>query len=464
MRAFLRIVLMLGVLPLVGALAAAPARPPNIIYIMADDLGFGDIGPFGQKKIRTPNLDALAAQGTCFDQFYPGAAVCSPTRCNLMTGLHSGHATIRGNHGRAGVARVPLRVADVTVAEVLKSAGYATAVAGKWGLGEPGNEGIPNRQGFDHWFGYLNNDRAEDYFPEKIWKNEEEITLPGNVGGKRGQYSNDLMTEEALAFIEGNRVKPFFLYLAYTIPHALLEVPADSLADYAGKFPEPLSDLKGNKVPTTTPRATYAAMVTRLDREVGRVLDKLRTLGLEENTVVFFCSDNGAPNRAGIPQFFGSMGPFRGFKGSLYEGGIHTPMIVRWPGKIPAGKRSDFPWAGWDFLPTAAALAGATPPKNLDGINVLPALRGEPLQREGYLYWEHLEGRFAQAVRIGDLKAVREESDAAVEVYNLRADPGETKDLAATEPAFLARATELFRTARTESEHWPVARATKKKR
>lgn len=450
-------------LPL-AVLAAAPARPPNIIYIMADDLGFGDIGPFGQKKIRTPTLDALAAQGTCFDQFYPGAAVCSPTRCTLMTGLHSGHATIRGNHGRAGVARVPLRAADVTVAEVLKAAGYATAVAGKWGLGEPGNEGIPNRQGFDHWFGYLNNDLAENYFPEKIWKNETEITLPGNVGGKRGQYSNDLMTEEALAFIEGNRARPFFVYLAYTIPHALLQVPADSLADYAGTFPEPEPGIKSGKVITTSPRATYAAMVTRLDREVGRVLAKLRALGLEENTIVFFCSDNGAPNHAGIPQFFGSMGPYRGFKGSLYEGGIHTPMIVRWPGKIPAGKRSDFPWAGWDFLPTAAALAGATPPPNLDGINVLPALRGEPLQRDGYLYWESVENRFAQAVRIGDLKAVRADQDAPIEVFNLRADPGETRNLAATEPAFLARATELFRTARTESEHWPVARAAKKKR
>lgn len=459
-----RLLLSLSLLLPLAVFAAAPARPPNIVYIMADDLGFGDIGPFGQKKIRTPNLDALAAQGTCFDQFYPGGAVCSPTRCNLMTGLHSGHARIRGNHGRAGIARVPLRDSDVTVAEVLKSAGYATAIAGKWGLGEPGSEGIPNRQGFDHWFGYLNNDLAEDYFPEKIWKNEIEITLPGNAGGKRGQYSNDLMTDEVLTFIDANRAKPFFVYLAYTIPHALLEVPADSLAEYAGKFPEPEPDIKAGKFITAAPRATYAAMVTRLDREVGRVLAKLRTLGLEENTVVFFCSDNGAPKRAGLPLFFGSMGPFRGFKGSLYEGGIHTPMIVRWPGKIPAGKRSDFPWAGWDLLPTAAALAGVTPPTNLDGINVLPALRGEPLRREGYLYWEHLEGRFAQAVRIGDLKAVREESDAAIEVYNLRADPGETKDLAATEPAFLARATELFRTARTESEHWPVVRATKKRR
>lgn len=439
--------------------SAAAAAQPNIVYIMADDLGYGDIGPFGQKKIRTPHLDRLAAEGTCFDQFYPGASVCSPTRSVLMTGQHTGHTRIRGNHGKAGITRVPLKDSDITVAEVLKSAGYATAIAGKWGLGEPGNEGIPNRQGFDRWFGYLNNDLAEFYYPEKIWKNETEITLPGNLGGKRGQYSNDLMTDEAVAFIDDHRAKPFFLYLAYTIPHAQLEVPEDSLAEYRGKFPEPTVTPKGGKNQNSEPFATFAAMVTRLDREVGRVLEKVRALGLEENTVVFFCSDNGAPDRVGIPQFFGSSGPFRGFKGSLWEGGIHSPMIVRWPGKIPAGKRSDFPWAGWDLLPTAAAVAGASPPQNLDGIDVLPALRGEMKVRPGYLYWENVQTVFAQAVRSGDLKALRQTPASAIEVYNLRADPGESSDLAASQTDFVARADELFRTARTESEDWPVDRA-----
>jgi arylsulfatase A-like enzyme len=462
-RAFLP--LLLAVVAVVPAWSAgtAPTVPPNIVYIMADDLGYGDIGPFGQTKIRTPNLDRMAAEGTCFDQFYPGAAVCSPTRCNLMTGRHSGHARIRGNHGRAGLARVPLRADDITVAEVLKSAGYATAIAGKWGLGEPGNEGIPNRQGFDHWFGYLNNDLAEDYFPEKIWKNEQETTLRGNLGGKRGQYSNDLMTEEALGFIKANRARPFFVYLAYTIPHARLEVPGDSLGEYMGKFPEPVADVKGGQVNTASPRATYAAMVTRLDREIGRVLATIRALGLDENTIVFFCSDNGAPDRAGLPQYFGSNGPFRGKKGTLLEGGIHTPMIVRWPGRVPAGRRSDFPWAGWDVLPTAAALAGIAPPKNIDGINVLPALEGRPFERPGHLYWELVENTFAQAVRIGDLKALRSGRDAAIEVYDLRADPGESHNLASARPDFVARAGELFRTARTESEHWPVSQATQQK-
>ncbi|MBL9202496.1 MAG: arylsulfatase [Opitutaceae bacterium] len=458
MRRFLPLLtILLGLV----SLASAAAAKPNIVYIMADDLGIGDIGPFGQKKIRTPHLDRLAAEGTCFDQFYPGASVCSPTRSVLMTGQHTGHTRIRGNHGKAGVSRVPLKDSDITVAEVLKSAGYATAIAGKWGLGEPGNEGIPNRQGFDHWFGYLNNDLAEFYYPEKIWKNETEITLPGNLHGQRGQYSNDLMTEEALTFIDAHRTKPFFLYLAYTIPHSLLEVPADSLAEYAGKFPEPPPTGKGGKNDTAQPRATFAGMVTRLDREVGRVLGKLKALGLEESTIVFFCSDNGAPERNGLARFFGSTGAFRGFKGSLWEGGIHAPMIVRWPGKIPAGRRSDFPWAGWDFLPTAAALAGAKPPAGLDGIDVLPALRGEMKNRPGYLYWENIQTVFAQAVRIGDLKAVRHEPAAPIQVYDLRADPGETRDLASARPDFVARAAGLFRTARTDSEHWPVAAAGK---
>lgn len=458
----LKTILAVGWILLAGA-GATNARPPNIVYIMADDLGYGDIGPFGQKKIRTPTLDRLAAEGTCFDQFYPGASVCSPTRCTLMTGLHTGHARIRGNMGTAGLRRVPLRTEDLTVAEMLKTAGYATAIAGKWGLAEPGTAGTPNRKGFDHWFGYLNNDLAEDYFPEKIWKNENEITLPGNVGGRRTHYSNDLMTDEAIAFIEASRAKPFFLYLAYTIPHAVWEVPADSLAEYAGKFEEPTADVRDNKVLTPAPRATYAAMVTRLDREIGRVLATLRTAGLDEQTIVFFCSDNGAPDRAGLAKFFGSNGPFRGNKGSLWEGGIHAPMIVRWPGKIPAGKRSAFPWAGWDLMPTAAALAGIAAPKGLDGINVLPALRGEPLTRDGYLYWENVQNRFGQAVRIGDLKAVRHDTGTAIEVYDLRADPGETHNLATANPAFVARATEIFRTGRTESEHWPLQNAVKKK-
>ena len=443
------------VLLLAATLNAAERRAPNIVFIMADDLGPGDLGAFGQTKIRTPNLDRLATEGMSFDHYYAGAAVCSPTRSVLMTGQHTGHTPIRGNHGRAGVSRVPLPAATVTVAEVLKSAGYATALSGKWGLGEPGNEGIPNRQGFDRFLGYLNNNLAEFHFPERIWRNEAEIDLPGNAGGRRGQYSSDFLTDEAVAFIAENGTRPFFLYLAYIAPHAQLDAPEEAVAEYRGMFTEP-AVAPGGKNSHPTPFAAYAAMVTRLDRGVGRVLGQLRALGLEQDTIVFFCSDNGAPDRAGIPQFFGSQRGLRGFKGSLWEGGIRAPMIVRWPGQVPAGSRSDYPWGGWDFLPTAAALAGVQPPAGLNGINVLPALRGETRHRSGHLYWENAQSRLAQAVREGDLKAVRPEPGAPIEVYDLRADPGETRNLAASRPEFVARAAELFRTSRTPSEHWPV--------
>jgi arylsulfatase A len=460
----MKALLLIPLLLTATAFAASSAQRPNIVFIMADDLGYGDIGPFGQKLIRTPNLDRLAAEGTCFTQYYAGGSVCSPTRSVLMTGQHTGHTRIRGNHGQTGLARVPLKASDVTVAEVMKSAGYATAIAGKWGLGEPGTEGIPNRQGFDRWFGYLNNDLAEFYYPEKIWRNEEEITLPGNIGGRRGQYSNDLMTEEALSFIDENQSKPFFLYLAYTIPHSLLEVPEDSLVEYRGKFPEPAAEATGGKNNVPEPRGTFAAMVTRLDREVGRVLGRLQKHGLEKNTVVFFCSDNGAPNRAGLADYFGSTAGFRGHKGSLFEGGIRAPMIVRWPGQVPAGKRSDYAWGGWDVLPTAAALAGAATPPGIDGISVVPALRGEVKERSGHFYWEHHQKTFSQAVREGRLKAVRETPSAPILVFDLAADPAETRDLAASQPAFVARAKELFRTARSESEHWPITEKKNKTR
>jgi len=460
----MKALLLLPLLLTATAFAASSAQRPNIVFIMADDLGYGDIRPFGQKIIRTPNLDRLAAEGTCFTQYYAGGSVCSPTRSVLMTGQHTGHTRIRGNHGQTGLARVPLKASDVTVAKVMKSAGYATAIAGKWGLGEPGTEGIPNRQGFDRWFGYLNNDLAEFYYPEKIWRNEEEITLPGNIGGRRGQYSNDLMTEEALSFIDDHRARPFFLYLAYTIPHSLLEVPEDSLVEYRGKFPEPAAEATGGKNNVPEPRGTFAAMVTRLDREVGRVLGRLQKHGLEKNTVVFFCSDNGAPNRAGLADYFGSTAGFRGHKGSLFEGGIRAPMIVRWPGQVPAGKRSDYAWGGWDVLPTAAALAGAATPPGIDGISVVPALRGEVKERSGHFYWEHHQKTFSQAVREGRLKAVRETPSAPILVFDLAADPAETRDLAASQPAFVARAKELFRTARSESEHWPITEKKNKTR
>lgn len=360
-----------------GRLCAANRREkPNIIFILADDLGYADLGCYGQKDIQTPNLDRLAAQGMRFTQAYAGAAVCAPSRCVLMTGLHTGHARVRENHGlRESVPaseqgknnRIPLKPEDVTVAEVLKAAGYATAIFGKWGLGEPGSTGVPNRQGFDQWLGFLNQDHAEDYYTPKLWQNEKEFILKPNQNGQRGQYVHDLFTEQALTFIEKNKARPFFLFLAYTIPHKKFEVP--SLDQYA-------------KTPWSDFEKTYAAMVSRLDRDVGRIAQQLHDLRLEDETIIFFSSDNGAPELAAGSRFRSSQNN-RGRKGSFYEGGIRVPMIVRWPGKVLTGITSSQSCYFADFLLTAAELAGMEAPPNLDGVSLVPTLLGKPAKPGG---------------------------------------------------------------------------------
>src|SRR6266496_905339 len=435
-------------------------RKPNIIFILADDLGYGDLGCYGQKLIKTPNLDGLARAGIRFTNFYAAAPVCAPSRASLMTGLHQGHAYVRGNTtlkpvpGLSGPAatRLPLRPQDVTVAEVLKAAGYATGLIGKWGLGEPDTTGIPNRKGFDYFFGYLNQNHAHNYYPDYLWRNQERVTLP------KGTYSHDLFTTEALDFVKRERAGPFFLYLAYTLPHANnalgratgngMEVPTD----------EPYS---GERWPQQ--EKNYAAMVTRLDADVGKIRELLRELGLDGETIVFFNSDNGpqGPDEGGFdPNFFASHGVFRGIKRELYEGGIREPMIVCWPGKIAAGTVSQQVWAGWDVLPTFAAIAGVNSPAGLDGISVLPALLGQTLQGHAYLYWEFHEGQYAQAVRWGRWKAVRKVS-SAIELYDLETDVSETHDIAAAHPEVVLRIEEIMKEAHTESEFWPVPPATR---
>lgn len=441
-----------AILASLGVAAPPAATPvpqrierPNILFILADDLGYGDLGCYGQKQILTPNIDRLAERGMRFTQFYAGCTVCAPSRCCLMTGLHTGHAYIRGNSGKNG-ARVPLRPDDVTVAEVLKTVGYRTGIIGKWGLGEPDTTGIPNRQGFDYWFGYLNQAHAHDYYTDYLWRNEERYELPGNRDGKREQYSHDLFTREALAFIKADPDKPFFLYLAYTIPHAKLEVPDD--APYSDK-------------PWPTPQKNYAAMITRMDRDIGRIVELLDKLGMTQRTLVFFTSDNGATSEGGgEASFFKSNAPLRGIKRDLYEGGIRVPMIAVWPGKIRAGTTSDQVWAMWDFLPTVADITGAKAPSGLDGISMRNALLGLPQKNHDYLYWEFHERGGAQAVRMGDYKAVIKKAGAPIELYDLKTDIGESKDIAAAKPDLVRRAEELFRTARTESEHWPMAKPT----
>lgn len=434
--------------------SAAEATKPNIIFILADDLGYGDLSCYGQQMIRTPNLDRMAAEGMRFTQCYAGSTVCAPSRCALMLGQHTGHCLVRGND------RVPLRPQDVTVAEVLKAAGYTTALIGKWGLGEPGTPGHPLRQGFDYFFGYTEQRHAHNYYPEFLWRNNERVVLKNEVAPewqgqlpgvavRRVEYSHDLFVADALRFVEENRDKPFFLYLALTIPHANneagkegMEVP--ELGEYAEKdWPAPE---KGK-----------AAMIARMDRDIGVLLAQIKKLGIDQQTVVFFSSDNGPHREGGAdPTFFRSSGELRGIKRDLYEGGIRVPMIVRWPGKIAPGV-NDHVWAFWDFLPTAAELAGAAAPAEIDGISVVPTLLGRPGQKQHeFLYWEFHEGGSKQAVRMGDWKAVRLSPEAPLQLYRLNEDLAEKKDIAAEHPEVVAKIEAYLKTARTESEHWPL--------
>ena len=427
---------------------------PNIIFILADDLGYGDLGCYGQERIRTPFLDSMAAEGMRFTNAYAGSTVCAPSRCTLMTGRHTGHCTVRGN------ALVPLLPEDVTVAEVLRNAGYATGLVGKWGMGEPESTGLPTRQGFDYFFGYLNQGHAHNYYPDFLWRGEERVPIEQNVQRERGvaaacvQYSHDLFMDEAERFVREHKEGPFFLYLALTIPHANNE---RGLAD--GNGMEVPSDAPYSDESWPQPQKNHAAMITRMDQGVGRILGLLRELGIHENTLVVFSSDNGPHKEGGaVPGYFRSAGALRGIKRDLYEGGIRVPMLAWWPGVIAAGCVSDHVLAFWDILPTAAELAGVPAPEGLDGISAAPTLLGKPdvQRRHEYLYWEFHEGGFKQAVRLDHWKAVRPGTEAPIEVYDLSNDISEQRDLAAEQTGIVAQAAALFTSARTESEHWPI--------
>ena len=429
---------------------AGGASRPNIVFILADDLGYGDLGCFGQRKFATPNIDRLAEEGMRFTQAYAGAAVCAPSRCCLMTGKHTGHARVRNNAGRSG--RIPLQPDDVTVAEILKQAGYRTGVVGKWGLGEAGTLGVPNAQGFDDWFGFLNQDHALDYYPRHLWENQSEFFPPGNQGAKEKQYAQDLFTGRALEFLSANRSNPFFLYLAYTVPHASSERGRDTGDGFVVPSYEPYENRDWPR-----PEKGFAAMVHMLDRDVGQVMARLKMLGIDGNTLVIFASDNGPATDGGhTPRFFNSNGGLRGQKGTLNEGGIRTPAIARWPGKIKAGALSSHVWAFWDFLPTAAELAGVPGPPGLDGISIAPVLFGAPPPRREYLYWESHGKTFRQAVRMGDWKGMRSGARGPIELYNLAADPAETADVSRREPEVAAKIQDIMSAARTESEEFPV--------
>lgn len=439
-----------------AATAGDSPRKPNIVFIMADDLGYGEVGCFGQRILKTPHIDALAADGMRFTDVYSGSTVCAPSRCVLMTGLHTGHCLVRGN------ARVPLRPQDVTVAEVFKQAGYVTGMFGKWGLGEPDSTGIPNRQGFDHWFGYLNQRNAHNYYPEFLWKNEQKFPLAGNVAknqvaSKKVTYSHDVVLDRTLKFLDAVHDRPFFLYVPFTLPHVNnqlfgatrdgMEVP--SYGPFANQdWP--------------TPEKGRAMMIHMLDRDVGRIMTKIQQLGIDDNTLVIFTSDNGAQQEGGSKvEFFNSSGPLRGYKRDLYEGGIRVPTIARWPGVIKPGQTSDHVWAFEDFLPTAAELAEVKPPANLDGISFLPTLlgpkqAGRSQKKHAFLYWEFHERGSKQAARMGRYKGVRLSPSGPLELYDLQTDIGEKKNIAKQHPKIVGKITRYLSGARTESEHWPL--------
>jgi arylsulfatase A len=440
---------------------SAPAAHPNILLIQADDLGYGDLSVYGQGRFETPMLDRLAREGIRFTQYYAGSTVCAPSRTALMTGLHTGHAWIRGN------GDIPLRAEDVTIAEVLRRAGYRTAVIGKWGLGPPGTTGEPNRKGFDYAFGFLDHRHAHRQFTDHLWRNGELVKTDLDR-----DYVNDLFTQEASTFISRESTQPFFVYLNYTVPHAELRVPEESLATYRGKFPEkPYANPTADAKPTgatpdgpslgyrsqPVPHATFAAMITRMDGDIGRLMDLLRTRGVDQQTLVMFISDNGPHEEGGgDPTFFKSAGGLRGIKRDLYEGGIRVPMIARWPGTIPAGRVSPHVWAHWDILPTLADIADTRPPEGLDGMSMLRALRGEPQPTHDFLYWEFHERGFQQAVRMGTWKAIRLKRDGPLELYDLANDPTEQHDVAAAHPDIIAKIESYLKTARTESDRWPA--------
>ena len=464
-----------GLTPLAGtglsaqALTARSPRPPNLVFILADDLGYGDLGSFGQRKIATPNLDRMAREGMRFTNFYSGSPVCAPARSVLMTGQHTGHTWVRGN---GDAESQTLRSEDVTVAEILRGRGYSTGLIGKWALGEVGSSGAPERQGFQYYFGYLNQTHAHNYYPESLWRNGERVPL-GNVvrlssrhapaigagvATKRVDYSHDLFATDALDFLTRHRDDPFFLYLALTLPHANNEAsdPDASPPEYVGmEVPDygPYGDRDWPAV-----EKGFAGMVSRMDRDVGRVLDRLRELGIAENTLVVFSSDNG-PHREGghDSDFFDSNGPFRGIKRDLYEGGVRVPTIAWWPGTVAPGSTSAHVAYFGDLMATAAELAWTRPAARTDGISFLPTLLGRTQQQRThpYLYWEFYERGSMQAVRMGRWKGIRfPMRTGTIELYDLETDPGEQSDLAERHPDIVARIRAAMAESHVPSSRW----------
>lgn len=451
-----------------NAAAQAPQEKPNIIYIMADDLGYGDVGFNGQKKIKTPHLDRMAEQGMVLTHHYAGSTVCGPSRASLLTGFHTGHSAVRQNPGRtkSGIP-VDLSDSDVTVAEELKKAGYTTGIIGKWGLAENLDEGQPNQQGFDFFYGFNRHRQAHHYYPDSIWQNEEYIPLAGNVTvDKKGKYIHELFTEQALGFIDQNKAKPFFLYLAYTIPHYELTVPNRDKKAYQNKNWPVLKMTSDHYYHDENGHVTYAAMVSKMDNDIGDILNCLKESGLDENTLVIFTSDNGHEYDDTHDEFFNSNGPFKGKKRDLYEGGIRVPFVARWPGKIQAGTKRNHVSAFWDFLPTACSIAGIEPSITSDGISYLPTLLSEGLQeKHDYLYWEFNERQGPMQAIIKDKwKLIHYISLDKQELYNLKCDPFETQDLSTNESDTTVALLQLMNEVRTEHPEFPLDVLTRQRK
>lgn len=458
-------------LALLTAPVSAQQKTPNIVFILADDLGYGDLSAYGQQHFSTPHIDQLARQGMLFTQFYAGTSVCAPSRASLITGQHTGHTFIRGNKEIEPEGQQPIADTVITLMEVLKKAGYTTGIFGKWGLGPVGSEGDPMKQGVDRFYGYNCQRQSHRYFPTHLWDNDTKVVLEKN--GQLEQmntYAPDLIQQQALRFLDDNKSKPFFLYLTYTLPHAELQVPDDSLFQhFKGKFAE--KPYKGNDYgPKATvpgyasqqyPHATFATMVTKLDNYVGQVMAHLAELGLDKNTLVIFTSDNGPHTEGGAdPAFFNSGGGLRGVKRDLYEGGIREPFIARWPGKIKAGSTNRQTGAFWDILPTLADLTHAPALAYTDGVSLLPTLTGRKGQQQHiYLYWEFHEEGGRQAVRQGNWKAVRlqakQHPDGPIELYDLTTDPAETKNVATSHPDIAAKLAGYMKEAHVETALYP---------
>jgi arylsulfatase len=469
------------------------SEKPNIVYILADDLGYNELGCYGQDKIETPNIDALAASGIRFTQHYSGSPVCAPSRCVLMTGKHTGHAYIRGNDewGERGdtwnfakavedpnlEGQRPLPVGTKTIGSLLQGVGYKTAIVGKWGLGAPLTNSIPTKMGFDFFYGYNCQRQAHTFYPKHLWKNEEkdwlenELVVPGTKLAegadpndpasyskyRLNDYAPELMLDEALGFVRENKESPFFLYFASPIPHVPLQAPEKWVEYYQKKF-GPEEPYLGNKgyFPDRTPRATYAAMVSYLDEQVGDIVSELKKLGLYENTLILFSSDNGPTYNGGSDSaYFDSASPFKSeygwAKGFSTEGGIRVPMIASWEGTIKGGRTSQHVSAFWDVLPTLCELSGASVPSDVDGLSFVPTLLGEPQEPHEFLYWEFPAYEGQQAVRMGDWKALRKgifKGNMDLELYNLKTDPREQFDVSKENPNVVAKIEAIMKTER----------------